>query len=106
VTRQYCGPLGKRANCQAAVTLSLANPHASLPVGYRLSLPKERADDVPRRKQAGVPDAVAFEPKPAIALGLIEQALAQGILRGFVLADAGYGSDTAFREAVTRLGLP
>lgn len=106
VARQYCGQLGKRANCQAAVTLSLATHHASLPVGYRLYLPKEWAEDEPRRKQAGVPDGVAFATKPAIALGLLEQALAQGLPRGFVLADAGYGSDTAFREAVTALGLP
>jgi len=106
VARQYCGQLGKRANCQAAVTLSLANHRASLPVGYRLYLPKEWAEDEPRRKQAGVPDDVVFETKTAIALGLLEQALAQDIPRGFVLADAGYGSDTAFREAVTALGLP
>ena len=106
VARQYCGQLGKRANCQAAVTLSLANHHASLPVGYRLYLPKEWAEDEPRCKQAGVPDDFAFETKTAIALGLLEQALAQDIPRGFVLADAGYGSDTAFREAVTALSLP
>ena len=56
--------------------------------------------------QAGVPDDVAFATKPAIAPGLLEQALAQGLPRGFVLADAGYGSDTAFREAVSALGLP
>ena len=106
VARQYCGQLGKRANCQAAVTLSLANHHASLPAGYRLYLPKEWAEDELRRKQAGVPDDVVFETKMAIALGLLEQALAQGLPRGFVLTDAGYGSDTAFREAVTALGLP
>ena len=106
VARQYCGQLGKRANCQAAVTLSLANHPASLPVGYRLYLPEEWAEDEPRRKQAGVPDDVAFETKTAIALGLIDEAMAQDIPRGFVLADAGYGSDTAFREAVTALGLP
>ena len=53
VARQYCGQLGKRANCQTAVTLSLANHHASLPVGYRLYLPKEWAEDATRRKKAG-----------------------------------------------------
>jgi SRSO17 transposase len=106
VVRQYCGQLGKRANCQVAVTLSLANHHASLPVGYRLYLPKEWAEDEPRRKRAGVPDEVVFETKAAIALGLLDEALAQDIPQGFVLADAGYGSDTAFREAVTALGLP
>ncbi len=105
VARQYCGQLGKRANCQAAVTLSLANHHASLPVGYRLYLPKEWAEDAPRRKQAGVPDEVVFETKTKIALGLLKQALARGLPRGFALMDAAYGSDTAFREAVTALGL-
>ena len=106
VARQYCGQLGKRANCQAAVTLSLANHHASLPVGYRLYLPKEWAEDAPRRKQARVPDEVVFETKPKIALGLLKQALAQNLPRGFALTDAAYGSDTAFRDAVTALGLP
>ena len=106
VARQYCGQLGKQANCQTAVTLSLANHHASLPVGYRLYLPKEWAEDAPRREQARVPDEVAFETKPKIALGLLKQALAQNLARGFVLADTGYGSDTAFRDAVTELGLP
>jgi SRSO17 transposase len=104
VARQYCGQLGKQDNCQNAVTLSLANHHASLPVGYRLYLPQAWAEDAPRRKQAGVPDDVDFATKPAIALGLLRRALAQNIARGLVLADAGYGSDTAFREAVTVLG--
>ena len=106
VARQYCGQLGKRANCQVAVTLSLANHHASLPIGYRLYLPQEWAEDAPRRKEAGIPDDIVFQTKPAIALGLLKQALAQGVPRGFVLTDTGYGSDTAFREAVTALGLP
>jgi SRSO17 transposase len=53
VARQYCGQLGKRANCQTAVMLSLANHHASLPVGYRLYLPKEWAEDATRRKKRG-----------------------------------------------------
>jgi SRSO17 transposase len=106
VARQYCGQLGKRANCQSAVTLSLVNHHASLPVGYRLYLPKEWAEDAPRRQRAGVPDDAGFATKTAIALGLLDEALAHDIPRGFVLADAGYGSNTAFREAVTALGLP
>ena len=63
------------------MTLSLANHHASLPVGYRLYLPKEWAEDEPRRKQAGVPDDVVFETKPAIALGLLKQALARRLAR-------------------------
>jgi SRSO17 transposase len=105
VARQYCGQLGKRANCQTAVTLSLANHHASLPVGYRLYLPKEWAEDATRRKAAGIPDDVVFETKAAIALGLLKQAVADKAPPGFVLTDAAYGADTAFREAVTGLGL-
>lgn len=105
VARQYCGYLGKQDNCQNAVSLSIANHHASLPVGYRLYLPKEWAEDMPRRKKVGVPDDVTFKTKPAIALDLMEQALAESVPSGFVLADAGYGADTAFRDAVTELGL-
>ena len=105
VARQYCGQLGGRANCQTAVTLSLANHHASLPVGYRLYLPKEWAEDRPRRQKAGVPDDAVFQTKPAIALGLLAQAVADQAPPAVVLADAAYGADTAFREAVTALGL-
>src|SRR6478752_5546917 len=68
VARQYCGQLGKQDNCQVAVTLSIANHHASLPVAYRLYLPKEWATDRPRRRKAGVPREVTFKTKPAIAL--------------------------------------
>src|SRR3954470_2645783 len=56
VARQYCGQLGKRDNCQVAVTLSVANEHASLPVAYRLYLPEGWADDPARRAVAGVPE--------------------------------------------------
>ncbi len=68
VTHQYCGELGKQANCQAAVSLSLANHHASLPVAYRLYLPKDWAEDRKRRRKAGVPDEIDFKTKPKIAL--------------------------------------
>src|SRR5580700_7744833 len=68
VGRQYCGELGKQDNCQIAVTLSIANHHASLPVAYRLYLPKEWATDRARRSKAGVPKEVTFKTKPAIAL--------------------------------------
>jgi SRSO17 transposase len=52
---QYRGQLGKQANCQVAVTLSIANDHASLPIAYRLYLPQEWAEDTARRKKAHVP---------------------------------------------------
>lgn len=106
VARQYCGQLGKQDNCQNAVSISAANHYASLPIGYRLYLPKEWADDEARRKNAGVPEDVTFKTKPEIALDLLKQALEDTIPRGVVLADAGYGADTAFRDELTALGLP
>jgi SRSO17 transposase len=105
VARQYCGELGKRDNCQVAVTLSVATEAASLPVACRLYLPEGWADDPARRAVAGVPEEVAFRTKPAIALDQIGQALAAGVPPGVVVTDAGYGSDTDFRDGVTALGL-
>ena len=105
VTPQYCGQRGKQDNCQIAVTLSVANAHASLPVAYRLYLPEVWATDPERRAKAGVPDEVVFQTKPEIALDHIRSALTAGVAHGVVLADAGYGVDTAFRTALTELGL-
>src|SRR5215207_5873441 len=68
VARQYCGQLGKEDNCQVAVSLSLANHAASLPVAYRLYLPKDWAENQSRRHKAGVPEEVSFKTKPEIAL--------------------------------------
>jgi SRSO17 transposase len=105
VARQYCGRLGKTDNCQIAVTLSLANHHMSLPIGYRLYLPETWAKDAERRAKAHVPEDVKFETKPQIALSQIEAALKAGVARGVVLADAGYGADGGFRARLTALGL-
>ena len=69
-------------------------------------MPKDWADDAPRREKAGVPQDVEFATKPAIALTQIEQLIAQGAPKHCVLADAGYGVDTAFRERLSELGLP
>ena len=87
VARQYCGQLGKQDNCQVAVTLSLANHDASLPVAYRLYLPKEWATDRPRRRKAGVPKETTFKTKPAIALEQLRWAYAGDLPRGVVLMD-------------------
>jgi SRSO17 transposase len=105
VARQYCGQLGKQDNCQVAVSLSVANDHASLPVAYRLYLPQAWAEDADRRAKAGVPDDLCFATKPQIALEQIRAAQADGIPPGVVLADAGYGVDTDFRDSITALGL-
>ena len=105
MTRQYCGQLGKQDNCQVAVTLSIANHAASLPVAYRLYLPQEWAADPLRRDKAGVPEPIGFATKPEIALDQIRAACTAGIPRGTVLMDAGYGSDTKLRTELTALGL-
>ena len=105
VVRQYCGQVGKQENCRVAVSLSVSTNQASLPIAWRLYLPHEWADDQARRKQAGVPEEIQFETKPAIALQHIRAAVEQGVPQAPVLADAGYGTDTQFREAIAELGL-
>ena len=105
VARQYCGMLGKQDNCQVAVSVSLACQTGSLPVAWQLYLPEEWAEDLPRREKAGVPAQLEFTTKPAIALAQIERLMAQGAPKHCVLADAGYGVDTAFRERLSELGL-
>ncbi len=105
VAPQYCGHLGRKANCQVAVSLSVANHHASLPVGYRLYLSREWAKDCKRRRKAGVPAAIRFMTKPQIALEQIKAALAAGIPPGVVLMDADYGRDGNLRQQLRTLGL-
>jgi SRSO17 transposase len=105
VARQYCGQLGKQDNCQAVVSLSLANHHASLPIAHRLYLPETWANDAERRKKAKVPEDVVFKTKPKIALDRLRAAKAAGLPLGTVLADAGYGNDSQFRDGVTQMGL-
>jgi len=105
VARQYCGQVGKQDNCQVAVSLSVANDHASLPIAYQLFLPEVWANDQPRRDKAGVPAAIGFETKTAIALGQLRQALAAGVPVGIVLGDPAYGDETDFRVGVADLGL-
>ena len=105
VARQSCGQIGKQDNCLVAVTLSVANEHASLPVAYRVYLPESWAKDPERRCRVGVPEAILFQTKPEIALDQIRTALAAGISPGLILMDAGYGIDTALRDAISALGL-
>ena len=106
VARQPCGRDGQVENCQVAVSLSVANEYASLPIAYRLSLPRAWADDPPRRAKAGVPEEVKFETEAMIALGHLRQAHADGVPRGIVLGDAEYGRQADLRLGVSGLGLP
>ena len=105
VARQYCGRLGKQDNCQVAVSLSLATAAGSVPVDYQLYVPEEWAADARRRRMAKIPEAVQFATKSQIALEQIRAAQQRGVPRGIVLADAGYGRDTALRDALDELGL-
>ena len=105
VARQYCGRLGKQDNCQVAVSLSLATAEGSVPVDYQLYLPHDWAGDVKRRREAKVPETVRFATKLQIALQQIRAAKERGVAPGIVLADAGYGRDTAFREGLDELEL-
>jgi SRSO17 transposase len=105
VQHQYCGQLGKEANCQVAVSLSIANHSASLPVAYRLYLPKDWAEDDARRGKAGVPSDISFKTKPEIALEQIRWACEAGLPRGVGLMDAAYGTDSRLRTGMTALGL-
>src|SRR5712672_3242361 len=105
VHHQYCGQLGKQANCQVAVTLSIANHHASLPIASRLYLPRAWSEDAARRKEAHVPAEITFKTKQQIALEQIRAALLAGVAPGVVLMDAGYGNNGILRRALTGLGL-
>ncbi len=105
VHHQYCGQLGKQANCQVAVSLSIANHCASLPVAYRLYLPKAWAEDGVRRDKAGVPLDISFQTKPELALEQIRWACEAGLPRGVALMDVAYGNDSRLRTGLTALGL-
>ncbi len=104
VARQYCGVLGKRANCQVAVSVSLANKPMSVPVAWRLYLPEQWAKDPERRAVAGIPRDVVFLEKWRIALEEIDALLAEDLPPAPVVADAGYGDTTEFREGLTERG--
>lgn len=106
VHHQYCGQLGKQANCQVAVSLSIANHAASLPVAYRLYLPEAWTKDRARRNKAGVPKQIKFKTKPQIALEQIRWACESGLPRGVALMDAAYGRDARLRAGMTELGVP
>ena len=105
VTRQYCGQVGKQENCRIAVSLSISTWSSSLPIAYRLYLPKEWAEDINRRVRAEVPAEIEFQTKPEIALDQIRAAVAANVTRGVVLADAAYGTNSEFREGISELGL-
>jgi SRSO17 transposase len=100
VQRQYCGRLGKKANCQALVSLALARAEAPVCVGLRLFLPERWAGDAERLARAGVPEPAVHRPKWRIALDEIDRVSASGARFGCVLADAEYGKAAEFRAGL------
>jgi SRSO17 transposase len=105
VARQYCGQLGKKASCQALVSLTLARDEVPVPVGLRLFLPEEWTREPARCAAAGVPEAeVAARSKGEIALAELDRLRAAGARFGIVLADAGYGASAEFRRGLDARG--
>jgi SRSO17 transposase len=105
VQRQYSGTLGRIDNCQVAVSLHLAGEQGSGMIGFRLFLPESWVDDRARRKRAGVPPEVRAATKSTLVLAQLDAALAAGVRRHVVLADAGYGDSAEFRDAVAQRDL-
>jgi len=105
VSHQYCGAIGKQANCQVSVELVVSNGFLAAPVGGRLYLPQSWAEDPERRAKAGVPPEITFATKSQLALQLIERALADQVAPAPVLGDAAYGDSFAFRQRLRELNL-
>lgn len=105
VQRQYTGSAGKVTNCQSGVSLSVATRHEHVPIDFELYLPKSWANVPAKRKEGRIPDNVEFKTKPELALDMIRRAVEDGIPKGVVLGDAGYGSSSEFRQEVRALGL-
>lgn len=105
VAHQYCGQLGKNANCQVLVSVTLARHEVPVPVALRLYLPKEWSNDSLRRRETKVPVNVPFRPKWQMALDEIDRIMQSNISFGDVLADAGYGVCAEFRHELSNRNL-
>ena len=105
VKRQYCGALGKMANCQVAVSTVLVGAQLAWPLTFELYLPQEWMAEAARRTKARIPDTLRFREKWRIGLSHIRHALKAGFQLTAVVADADYGSTAAFRHGLERLGL-
>jgi SRSO17 transposase len=97
VGHQYCGVLGKTANCQVLVSVNAVTDRASCPLGWRLFLPAAWDADHKRRGRAKIPDEVRHVPKWQLALAIVDELIAWGLPRRVVQVDGGYGDITAFR---------
>ena len=106
VARQYCGTLGKVANCQLAVSLHWSSAEASCPILWRLYLPRVWLEDAPRAAEVKVPPGTIYRSQTDLALEVIDQALAWELPRLPVVADAYYGNDFDFRQELRERQLP
>ncbi|MDQ0595709.1 SRSO17 transposase [Streptomyces canus] len=105
VARQYCGALGKRANCQVAVSVHAVSDAASCPLQWRLFVPQEWADDAPRRHKTGIPPEVGHREKWRLALDIIDELAGWNLVPPVVVADAGYGQNADFRDGLEGRGI-
>lgn len=105
VAHQYCGAVGKQAQCQVSVEVVVSDGEIAAPVAGRLYLPEKWTQDGPRRQAAGVPEEVVFQTKPMIALDLIKEVLADGVSPAPVLGDEVYGASSELRRELRGLGL-
>jgi SRSO17 transposase len=105
VKRQYSGTLGKIGNCQIGVSLHAVSRDATLPLGWALYLPEDWCADPERRRKAKIPQAIAFQTKPALGHALIQRAAGFAIDRAPVLGDAAYGDNTKLRTALDADGI-
>jgi SRSO17 transposase len=105
VSHQYCGAVGKQANCQVSVEVVVSDGWVAAPVGGRLYLPQKWTEDRPRCAAAGVPPEVTFATKSQIAVALLEEVLRDGVCPAPVLADSAYGDNAEFRAELRRLKL-
>src|SRR5512139_1266676 len=106
VARQYCGALGKTANCQVAVSVHLGTDTTSVPLTWALYLPERWATDPARRAEVGIPPSVAFQTKPELALACLERVRAWGLQCRPVLADSEFGNSWDVRAGLHTRGYP
>jgi len=105
VSHQYCGAVGKQANCQVSVEVVVSDGWVAAPIAGRLYLPESWTQDRERLEGAGVPAGIAFATKPMLALSLIGEALRDGVPAAPVLGDAAYGDNAEFRAGLRALDL-
>ena len=106
VQRQYSGTAGRIENCQIGVFLTYASAQGRTLMDRELYLPRVWADDLERRREAGVPEKVAFRTKPQLARRMLERALESGVPFGWVTGDEVYGNDRNLRRWLERRDVP